>query len=39
MSDIPPPAGLLGDLTRARTARTARASSFDQTGMVMKKAK
>ena len=32
MSDIPPPAGLLGDLTRARTARTARASSFDQTG-------
>lgn len=26
------PAGMLGDLTRARTARTARASSFDQTG-------
>jgi hypothetical protein len=26
------PTGLLGDLTRARDARTARASSFDQTG-------
>ncbi|ALJ19676.1 glycoside hydrolase family 172 protein [Microbacterium sp. No. 7] len=28
----PQPAGMLGDLTRARAARTARVSSFDQTG-------
>jgi len=32
VTDSPTPGGLLGDLTRSRRARTARASSFDQTG-------
>ena len=32
VTDPTQPSGMLGDLTRARRARTARASSFDQTG-------
>lgn len=32
MTSDSPTGGLLGDLTRARSGRSARASSFDQTG-------
>ena len=32
MFPSPPPAGIFGDLTRRRSARSARLSSFDQSG-------
>ncbi len=32
MTEVTQPTGMLADLTRSRPARTARASSFDQTG-------